>query len=159
MPLRLLRAPAPPATRAHSGPCPSSHLSAPRHVSPSQWLRANRLPSVRGHCVCARSYPLAPSNLYLRPTSVRPQSRTREESAPDSMRPRLESVPFPTSLRPTRMRPHPRSREESAPGPTRPRLFPPVRARSHPPAPISMRSRPTRSRFYQRAHMANRAGD
>jgi hypothetical protein len=38
------------------------------------------------------------------------------------MRPRLESVPFPTSPRPTRVRPHLRSREESTPGPTRPRL-------------------------------------
>jgi hypothetical protein len=36
-----------------------------------------------------------------------------------------------------------------------PRPFPPVHARSHPPAPISTGSRPTRSRFYQRAH----AGD
>jgi hypothetical protein len=39
------------------------------------------------------------------------------------------------------------------------RPFPPVRARSHLPAPISTHSRPTRSRFYQRAHAADRAGD
>jgi hypothetical protein len=36
-----------------------------------------------------------------------------------------------------------------------PRPFPPVRARSYPPAPISTRLRPMRSRFYQQVH----AGD
>jgi hypothetical protein len=40
-----------------------------------------------------------------------------------------------------------------------PRPFPPICARSHLPAPISMHSRPTRLRFYQRAHAADRAGD
>jgi hypothetical protein len=39
------------------------------------------------------------------------------------------------------------------------RPFPPVRTRSHPPAPLSMHPRPTRSRFYQRAHAPNRMGD
>jgi hypothetical protein len=36
---------------------------------------------------------------------------------------------------------------------------PRVRARSHQSAPISTGSRPTRSRFYQRAHAGDRAGD
>jgi hypothetical protein len=39
-----------------------------------------------------------------------------------------------------------------------PRSFPPVRTQSHPPTPLSMRLHPTRSRFYQRAHMADHAG-
>jgi hypothetical protein len=106
-------------------------------VSPSQWLRANRLPSARGYCVRVRPYPPAPINLCLRPTRVRPQSapgptRTRLEYAPDacapaiaiarkvrarSMRPRLESTPGP-------MRP----RLESAPVPTSPRPLARVRA-------------------------------
>jgi hypothetical protein len=40
-----------------------------------------------------------------------------------------------------------------------PRPAPPVHAQSYPPTPISTCSRPTRSRFYQRAHASNRAGD
>jgi hypothetical protein len=80
-------------------------------MSPSQWLRANRLPSVRGYCVRAQSYPPEPINQCLRPTCVHLQSRTREESTPD-----------PTSLRPTRVRPHLWTLKESALGPTRPHM-------------------------------------
>jgi hypothetical protein len=40
-----------------------------------------------------------------------------------------------------------------------PRPFLPVRARSHPPAPISTRSRPTQSCFYQQAHAGDRVVD
>jgi hypothetical protein len=130
-----------------------SHPSAPRHVSPSQWLRANCLPSARGHCVRARSYPPAPINPRLRPIHLRPQSRTCEESMPSPTCPRLESEPISTSPRPTHMRSHLRMREESAPGPTRPRLesapvlttlcpVPPARARSHHSTPGPTRPRP-----------------
>jgi hypothetical protein len=90
-------------------------------------------PSTRGHCVRARSYPPAFINPHLRLTRLRPQPRTREESTPGPMRPRLESAPIPTILYSTHVRPHSRTREESAPGPTRPCLesMLGVRARSH----------------------------
>jgi hypothetical protein len=98
--------------------CPS----APRHVSPSQWLRANRLPSAKGHYVRARSYPPASINLRLSPTRVR-----RSHG--------LAKNPFPVPLVLA----------------WSPRPFPPIHAWSHPPAPISTRSRSTRLHFYQRA--------
>jgi hypothetical protein len=130
------------------------------------------LPSARGHCVRAWSYPPAPINLHLCPTRVR-RSRGRTKSprlvprvhawSPCSFPPvRARSyppAPINLHLRPMRIRTQSRTREESALGSMRPRPFPPVRTRSYPPAPISTRSRPTRSHFYQRAYAGDRAID
>jgi hypothetical protein len=105
-----------------------SHPSAPRHVSPSQWLRTNCLPSMREHCVCTRSYLPVPINLRLRLLRLCPQSQMCEESAPGPMCPRLESgpdacAPVVANARRVRARLH-----ASAPGPTRPRPLARVRA-------------------------------
>jgi hypothetical protein len=106
---------------------------------------------------------------------VRARARCRIRPHPDkclhrngyariAFHPREDTVfaPGPTHLRPltcvcTRRAKHPhlvpRVRTLG------PRLFPPVRAQSHPPAPISTCSHPMRSRFYQRAYAADHAGD
>jgi hypothetical protein len=129
--------PPPPAARARSGPRPMSHPSAPRHVSPSQWLHENCLPSVRGHCICARSYPPVPINPRLRLLRLRPQSRTSEESVPSPTRPCLESAPDACAAAVADARRVRAQLHVSAPGVrTRPHASAPgVHARSHQSAP------------------------